>query len=402
LSIVLFYWIVLVERSGSPDKRAKFFIAEHPQMFDGLTSAERKRLPRQLLDIQYKLLTQGYFRNLRKISKTGMKWENYEETILEKVGDAGRVRSEKKEGVKLPLHPEEFLDKIVFISEALTEQQLLDRFKEYNPEDVLNCIQLLMHLNIIKCSSEDSKYSLFGMTFEMIQKFRQILCECDFSTTEQINTLKWKAYESIEKWWSHAVQDTVLTKRYGATKYDRLKKIVVALDTSWVPEGDKDYIQSLIQDLERMNKTGKVIFIRGSGNGISLAREIKKVIREEYVPLSNVVIIGSQKTIMNSEFNSLRAMDDKDENKAFVAEIDASELSDIDRENNKANYIRLLELITIVTRRALYLNQIFEHPNFQILPQNFRTIIVKLKAEPFDFEQIKKIYQEQRKALTSA
>jgi len=202
---------------------------------------------------------------------------------------------------------------------------------------------------------------------------------------------KFPANEDI---WAHGVLDALVSgKNARAIKADG-GKIVLALETdNWVPDEQKAMIQRLVQQVGKLSGAGTVEIVRGSSD--ELAGKLNEVIERDKVPLKNVIVLGSQDTINRKEFDAIRATSDTDIDKAFMAAIDGAGLTG-------DSYIRLLEMITMAVRMAFNQKPISNHPAIEVITKNPRLVVFIPRAEPMDFDAIKRIYDSQVTILAAA
>ncbi|MFC1549057.1 hypothetical protein ACFL5E_03765, partial [Candidatus Omnitrophota bacterium] len=110
-------------------------------------------------------------------------------------------------------------------------------------------------------------------------------------------------------------------------------------------------------------------------------------------PLSNVVVLGSETTIQSDEFNELRSTDT--ERKAFLAGIDPKNLTE-------KSYVKVLEMFTLAIKLAFDEIDVVDAPRIQATRIGPRLWIFIPEAEPFDFKELKQIYETQRQILLAA
>jgi hypothetical protein len=175
------------------------------------------------------------------------------------------------------------------------------------------------------------------------------------------------------------------------------QKIIIGFDTSWIPGLDSEQgmaVQSLLSEIYRLTKTDgleNIIILRGKGT--SLASTIMKRAEETGTPLSNVVVLGSETTVQSDEFAGLRSTDT--EQRAFLAGVNPKNLT----ENS---YIRVLEMLTLAVKLAFGEIDSVPDPKISASKLGPRLWIFIPEAEPFDFKELKQIYDSQLQALVAA
>ena len=189
--------------------------------------------------------------------------------------------------------------------------------------------------------------------------------------------------------------DTLRLRAFEAKGRDQ--KIIIGFDTSWIPGLDSEQgmaIQSLLSEIYRLTKTDgleNIIVLRGKG--ASLASTIMKRAEETGTPLSNVVVLGSETTVQSDEFAGLRSTDT--EQRAFLAGVNPKNLT----ENS---YIRVLEMLTLAVKLAFGEIDSVPDPKISASKLGPRLWIFIPEAEPFDFKELKQIYDNQLQALVAA
>ena len=196
-----------------------------------------------------------------------------------------------------------------------------------------------------------------------------------------------------EEMWADAVVDGLVSGSNAQSIKADGGKIVLALETDWVPGEQEPLIQKLVQEVGKLTDAGTVEVVRGSPD--ELAAKLNAVIERDNVPLKNVIVLGSMLTIARSEFEAIRATSETDTNKAFMVGVDTQELTG-------DSYVRLLEMITMAVRMAFDQKPISDHPAIEVITMNPRLVVFIPRAEPMDLDAIKRIYDSQAKILSAA
>jgi hypothetical protein len=177
------------------------------------------------------------------------------------------------------------------------------------------------------------------------------------------------------------------------------EKILIGFETSaWVPEAQQGAIQPLIAGISRIKdelaKMGldNIIIIRDAGDALASAIERERVNSD--IGMKNIVVLASEKTLSSGAFDGLRSTETDE--RAFFAGIDPANISDL-------SYIRLMEMLDIAMRLAFKDTiALTGHPDIIVQSIGARLIRLIPKAEPKSYEELKGVYEAQRKALEAA
>ncbi|MFC1548852.1 hypothetical protein ACFL5E_02725 [Candidatus Omnitrophota bacterium] len=188
------------------------------------------------------------------------------------------------------------------------------------------------------------------------------------------------------------------------------QNLIIGFETKWIPGFDDDALQHmainpLIQEIRSIAKKMRdmgldnvQVIEYGGDQEYRLADEILDAAIETNTDLSNVVVLASAATINSQGFEKLRSTED--EQRAFLAGIDTSEISDFSGTNEEL-YIRITEMLSI----ALELAAGKSAPGLSIIKEYnkaLRTVIFLPKAEPVDYEKLQEMYKLQQSALIAA
>ena len=180
--------------------------------------------------------------------------------------------------------------------------------------------------------------------------------------------------------------DSVIVQVFDTTRRD--ERIIVGLDTSWIPDVQLAIIQDLLNSLSFLSKKkglGNIKIVRRSGSSLATAidREIKKFKKEKtVVPMSNIIIIGKDTVLKEKVFDAFREAANPKE-RAFFSEIilPQSYLGFTD--------VKLLKII------AESMDTAFD-------AKNQRTRKFFLPASPIEFKELKKRYDRRTEYIDSA
>ncbi|MFH1664931.1 MAG: hypothetical protein ABIA77_02170, partial [Candidatus Omnitrophota bacterium] len=165
---------------------------------------------------------------------------------------------------------------------------------------------------------------------------------------------------------------------------------------SWIPDGQIPYIQGLLNELTRLARSGGISNITiKRANGERLAGEILDETERTGTSLSNVIILGDHKVLQSRAFDPFRP-GHAPENHSFFAGIELPE------EFNDNSYVRLLEMLETAMALAFGEPVTLDNPYIRIIREGTRSCIFVPKAEAFDYELLKEIYDGQAAAMVSA
>ncbi|MFH1836814.1 MAG: hypothetical protein ABH862_01690 [Candidatus Omnitrophota bacterium] len=174
------------------------------------------------------------------------------------------------------------------------------------------------------------------------------------------------------------------------------QKIVIAVDESWIPLVQKECMQELLPELQRISsKRGfeNIIFVRE--NGTELAGVLNEVIEKENVNLSDVIILGGVDILRSKKFEDFKIDEDKEEG-AFFVEI-------VMQEHSKGyGYIKLLDLIRFSIRVAFDEDLSTKNPYIDIIHANAEQRFILLAPIPdisVEIDELGKIYDAQARAI---
>ncbi len=191
------------------------------------------------------------------------------------------------------------------------------------------------------------------------------------------------------------LMDTLKLRAFEARKAGQ--NMILGIDTSWIPGMDGEQgmaIQPLLSEIYRLSKEEgleNIIIVRGEGP--SVARDIFDKAHETGTALSNVIVLGGEKTIRSEEFSGLKSTDT--ERRAFLAGVDPKNLT----ENS---YARIVEMCALAIKLAFSDIDSVSAPKIQANKVGPRVWVFIPEAEPFDLRELKKIYGTQRQALIAA
>jgi hypothetical protein len=197
--------------------------------------------------------------------------------------------------------------------------------------------------------------------------------------------------------WVTLFLDNVKLAAERARKEDR--SVILAIETNgWIPEEQKALMQSVMAEIDNIDKyllslgLGNLKIIRGTGDG--LASQILAAQGKFNASPKDVIVLATEKTVNSEAFSSLRSTETED--RAFLAAIDPADLTGL-------SYIRLFEMLIISLKTASgEAVAPADHPEIVIESLGRRMIRLMPKADPKDYNELKDIYDSQKKALAAA
>ncbi|MEA3488865.1 MAG: HEAT repeat domain-containing protein, partial [Candidatus Omnitrophota bacterium] len=212
--------------------------------------------------------------------------------------------------------------------------------------------------------------------------------------------------ENIDTLGTDSVIAALITLARSAGREDQ--KLIIGLETDWIPEYERGGMQHgainpLIGEIESLGDTLKSMGLDNvrvvhSGSN-DLAEELLKEAEETSTKLSNVVVLASNNTINSERFDGLRSTRQK--KRAFLAGIDTRELDKAKTTDSQINVIQIIGMISI----ALELAMGKEAPDLPLIAEYdkaLRIVIFLPKAEPLEYEQLKRLYKMRMLALQAA
>jgi len=394
---LMFYWIAIVERDTRFEERIEYFMENYPEIFAGLTNEEKEKLPWDVLQIAANIVFRGEHKwrptNWWEAIPSGITAEHVEKVFRDNP-DAVSNEGEPGTGVLPPGALAKAFQLLHLEGKARTAEDIVERMRDLNVSIVSGCLDALVEFGLVKTDLKEGEktYEPEFITPARKEEVIKILEANNTLDRTDVKKVKGEIYKVKETLWADAILDALVQGSRAQEIRAKGEKIILALETDWIPEEQKALIQQLIQELDRLDAKGTVKVIRGDGD--TLATNLMKTVEEERAPLQNVIVLASQDTLKNKEFDPIRATGDNDTDKAFLAGVDASGLKG-------DSYIRLLEMLTMAVRMALGQRSISGHPEIEVTIENARTVIFFPKAEPLDYNNIKKIYDAQRKLLAA-
>jgi hypothetical protein len=171
------------------------------------------------------------------------------------------------------------------------------------------------------------------------------------------------------------------------------EKLIIGVDTSWVPglqEADIENLLTVLTKLQKKKGFDNIIIKRSKGD--ALAGVLDAEIKKNDIPLTNVVIIGNESVLFSERFDHFRKNAEEGKN-AFFAGVS------LPKDFTETSYTRMLEMITMALRLSSGATKeeagISEIEVMQLGPRSF---IFIPKASPLDFE----IYKVQARHINTS
>jgi hypothetical protein len=408
---ILFFWFAIVEREDDPAMRASMLLNEYPHMFKKLTEEERARLAYHLM------LLAGDFLDTRPS----------QDNPLLNLSEYESIQASRDEFSDLTRRrwytPKHLLDEIAgndrHYSPMFGMSDIIGgpnpRISNAHPEDVGLSLEILTNLeifnavispvNITTSRVQEPKYKLSEEISGTLRSMSDIgkclrnenlVRYTDFRdigkvSDERMIRLKAEVLKVKEKYWVTKLLSTLksLAKEIkGMT--------VIAIDTDWVPDEQKDMINKILQELE---KSGHGVFtIIRKGKGESKEEFAAKVLREQKklgLPAKNIVVLADQKTINIDGFSGLKVEAKEGEGTAFFAGVDGSKLG-------SNSYINIVEMLELALRLAFVQGSAAKSAYMETLKISERIYLLIPKARPVDMLKLPEVYNAIKEALKSA
>lgn len=398
LLAMMYYWIVVVERHQYPKDRAKAFMDEYPQIFSSLTSKEKDDLASDLLRICYELRTRGVWNHLTEETVlTDMEGRDVDEIIKESPG------LESNESL---LTKAKLISMFQFLSlqkEALNASDISKRFGDPDFKSVDQCLETLAEIGAVSEDISEEGEMLYKAA--LMSDDKRIKVEEALEEVKDIDDLEYersfklarkKVYGLAEVRWAYSFLNSVGLGFFNKKEaQEEKKKIVLAIETDWIPKAQKILIQELLQEIRKLDKSGTIKIVTSDSKNLS--EDLKGAISKENIPYKNVVILASQSTVEDGGLSWIKAINDTDEASAFLVGVNPMKLRD-------DSYIRLLEMLTMALRMSQGEMPLSSHSKIEVFMKNARlfTFIPMPEATPLDIETIKMLYRSQTEPIAAA
>ena len=400
-----YYWIELVERHKYPESRLEVFMEKYPHVFRKLTAEQKKTLPGHLLDLCADLIDRKASPLPLPVVKTVANAKNVENIVKESHPDAssnegGQAMEGQSKGERYGDLAARVFRAISFDQKGLFEYDIFDDFKGITPEKVSGTLDFLREIGlIILTGSKDAEGGRIARGIPVSLEDKLAVCDI-LEKEEDVQKIKAQVYEVVDTRWPTAVIDALVDGKYPKALADPKKgeKAVLALEMDWIPDEQRSFILPLIQELEKLGPDSPIEVVRKKPGetAAEFAERIVKMTEDGKVKPENVVVLASESTINLDEFSSIRASDDRDKKKAFMAGVNPGNLTG-------DSYIRIMEMISMAMRMAAWQDPLSSHSSkIELEFKNNRIVTFIPKIEPIDIMGLKRIYEAQLRILQAA
>ena len=197
--------------------------------------------------------------------------------------------------------------------------------------------------------------------------------------------------------------DEALWRAREAKKTDQ--SVIIGLDDSWIPDFQRNTIQLLLNHIHRLSRyegLDNILFVRGEGDDLAgnISGEIDKSEKDgRTVPLSNIIVLGSEKTIASDKFSTLRSTETED--RAFLVEVNPERI-----QSDEFHYVAIVEMITFAMKRAFDPTAVSDSPFMEVhedpVYRRVLRIIPLPPTERIDAQELREIYNNLIKIISAA
>lgn len=406
LLAMMYYWILIVESDTNMQKRSDSFVLEYPEIFKGLTPAQRSKFTDNLVKIgafQYQL---GSWKNdgpwpykqyldMVESDPEKVMFAGPDVVSNEGLGHYGQASTTASQVMAA------IFQMLSFSNGRLSGAEILSAFTGMTPNIVQSSIESLVDLGLVVEHEEPGtgsvQYSLVLVPEPTKAKINRILME----ETESAK-VKGEIYALTEPGWAYALHDALVKSNEALAMKEQGRIQRIALEASWIPEGQEDDVKTVIQEMLKLNgEEGVEIIMRTAAdkrNGVKLADIVKKNVPSgEY---GDLLIMDSREEMEAGNYAAFQGL-------AFLVGVDPTELNKA-APAGEANYTRLLEMMVMAIRKSRNLPPIGDHAKVQCIEMRDkngnvieRAYIFIPSADPIDFEMMHEVFGAQAQALHS-
>ena len=229
---------------------------------------------------------------------------------------------------------------------------------------------------------------------EQVPAIRSLLTSC-MRKPKEVYEAKTIVLDLIGENWTRTFLGNlkrVINEAKVFKKENITKKILIGLETGWVPEGQKKPIGELRSILRQLDLEGIVEIVEGDSESIGSVMQ-DRMIKENLIP-QQVIAMVSKDTLEKSNLKKELGFEGNKAEDPFIVGVDPSNLTD-------DSYIRIMEMLVMALRRSFKILPIAEHPDIEVIINKDGTIIFIPSAEPLG-DLAERYYTRQRKVLLSA
>jgi hypothetical protein len=252
-------------------------------------------------------------------------------------------------------------------------------------------------------------------TAEIRQKVERTIAAIDNMKKDDVAPETRAAVESLRKDLDRLEADGAVASLIAIARRANKEnqKLIIGLETDWIPGiSDRNSLQRnaitmLMKEIDSIGEAlrsmglDNVEIVRGSGS--QLAAAVLSEAEKTDTRMHNVVVMASAVTINSDSFAALRNADEGD--RPFLAGIDPTELvklyAEFGESVSKQLHIRLSGLLYLTLELAAGK----EPPHTPMIisyDRKMRTVIFLPRAEPVDYEALRKLYKSEAMALQAA
>jgi len=393
LLATMYFWIGIIEGVGDHriSTRLKHFMKEYPEIFEGLTREERKKMGNHLeeLNLDFGIRRGAWLNDLPRGERSLPQGAPDPEEIL--LIDTQELTT-----------PGEAYSELAKMSDFVSREGLkeaLDGIKESRLDWCLSVLVDDLALVERKMVNGDVKYKTVPVDPGQARTVDSIFAENEAVNNGVIDIdLKGNIREAIDTKWPVFLAD-LLSENIKPTKGAKTPtRKLLYIDTGWLPDSQKPFMMKLIQSMDHLEKFG-IIVERGEGD--EGAEKLKKRMEKEDIQERDVVVVGDTRIRRLKNLKPILAEKEIDIDKAFFFGIDTKNISN-------ESYIRFMEILSVAMQIALDDRIILKienfqalHPNIGITVENRRTLVLEPSMERLNLDDIKRIYDAQLDVLLS-
>ncbi|KJJ85657.1 secreted protein [Candidatus Omnitrophus magneticus] len=203
---------------------------------------------------------------------------------------------------------------------------------------------------------------------------------------EEITRIREKYYAGV---FIKDLNEIIYNKKFRENK----EEIIIAIDTSWIPEKLEEGIQPLLQSFDKLEELGCIKVIRGRGTAFIDELNRKSV----GVPFKNILILAGKEISIDPYFTQFWLKAGTGDNRPFIAYIEAGDLQ------NRYEYffLQFVQIMDISIKMAFLKSYPYQYSQININVLNSKRIELTLFAKKIDIRIAKTIYDAQKKIIQS-
>ena len=369
---LLYFWLVIIEDRESADEAyIEMFLDQHKEITRGLSEYEIKRLPKHFgqlcVDLFDKTLDGGSLPVLSRVLMSGPTPVAVYKSVQHKRG---------------PFSADEIARAFRFSDRDMLADSL----------DILEKAGVVTASEIKNSGGYDAGKAYVPVLTDRRQTddIQSLLTKYDNASVKpEMASLRTEVLRIVDTRWAGDFLRIAAGSSVARRAIDMGNKMIIAIETDWVPDIQRDFIRELVREIARIDG---ITVIRGDFSEI--AEKLKSVFDGVRAPWDNVVVLAGEDTLDNVGFDGIRRYFDVD-NKALFVGVDAKNVKD-------NSYVRLMEMLATAVRMGRGQREYLDHPGIDVRKVGKRTYIFTPEAEPLDFTLIKMIYDAQKKVLSAA